>query len=62
MEKTFTKKQINTLNIFLSDELDKIEKKIILNNKSKEQTKKNILDYSKGASFLINKSKLFILN
>jgi len=62
MEKTFTKKQIKTLNIFLSDELEIIEKKIILNNKSKEQTKKNILDYSKCASFLINKSKLFILN
>ena len=62
MEKIFTKNQINNLNIFLSNELDVIEKKIILNNKSKEQTKKNILDYSKSASFLINKSKLFILN
>ena len=62
MEKTFTKKQINTLNIFLNDELDQIEKKIILNNKSKEQTKKNILDYSKCISFLSDNSKLFILN
>ena len=62
MEKIFTKNQINNLNIFLSNELDVIEKKIILNNKSKEQTKKNILDYSKSTSFLINKSKLFILN
>ncbi len=62
MEKTFTKNQINNLNIFLSKELDIVEKKIILNNKSKAQTKKNILDYSKSASFLINKSKLFILN
>ncbi len=62
MEKTFTKNQINNLNIFLRNELDIVEKKIILNNKSKEQTKKNILDYSKSASFLINKSKLFILN
>ena len=51
MEKTFTKKQINNLNIFLRNELDIIEKKIILNNKSKEQTKKNILDYSKCSSF-----------
>jgi len=62
MEKTFTKKQINILNIFLNNELDIIEKKIILNNKSKEQTKKNILDYSKCVSFLSNKSKLFFLN
>lgn len=62
MEKTFTKKQINNLNIFLRNELDIIEKKIILNNKSKEQTKKNILDYSKCSSFLSDKSTLFILN
>tara|TARA_Y100001954_G_C15664628_1_gene529499 strand:+ start:617 stop:805 length:189 start_codon:yes stop_codon:yes gene_type:complete len=62
MEKNFTKKQINTLNIFLNNELEIIEKKITLNNKSKEKTKKNILDYSKCAFFLRNKSKLFILN
>lgn len=62
MEKIFTKNQINTLNIFLSNELDLLEKKIILNNKSKVQTKKNILDYSKSAYFLSDKSKLFILN
>ena len=62
MEKTFTKNQINNLNVFLSKELEIVEKKIILNNKSKARTKKNILDYSKSASFLINKSKLFILN
>ena len=62
MEKTFTKKQINNLNIFLRNELDIIEKKIILNNKSKEQTKKNILDYSNCSSFLSDKSTLFILN
>ena len=62
MEKTFTKKQINNLNIFLRNELDIIEKKIILKKKTKEQTKKNILDYSKCSSFLSDKSTLFILN
>jgi len=61
MNKIFTKTQYNQINKFIDDELELIEKLIILNKKSCKKTKKNILDYSK--SLCVNQKKnLFILN
>ena len=62
MSKVFTKTQLNQINNFLNNELKSIEKMIILNKRSANKTKKNILDYSKSLSVNQKKTNLFILN
>ena len=61
MNKVFTKTQLKHINKFIDDELELIEKMIILNNKTSKKTKKNILDYSKSL-YVNQKKNLFILN
>ena len=61
MNKNFTKKQIDLLNIFLKQELKSIDDQILLNKKSNKSSKKFIIDYSRSLMSL-NKSFFFILN
>ena len=61
MNKNFTKKQIDTINIFLKQELKSIDNKILLNKKSNKSSKKFIIDYSKSLMSM-DKSFFFILN
>lgn len=62
MSKIFTKTQLNLINNFLDNEMDLIERLIILKEKSNKKTKKIILDYSK--SLFVNQKKdfYFMLN
>ena len=48
MNKNFTKKQIDILNIFLKQELKSIDDQILLNKKSNKSSKKFIIDYSRS--------------
>lgn len=61
MNKNFTKKQIDLLNIFLKQELKSIDDQILLNKKSNKSSKKLIIDYSRSL-MSVNKSFFFILN
>lgn len=61
MNKNFTKKQIDLLNIFLKQELKSIDDQILLNKKSNKSSKKFIIDYSRSL-MSVNKSIFFILN
>jgi len=61
MNKNFTKKQIDILNIFLKKELKCVEDQILINKKSNKSSKKFIIDYSKSL-MTVNKSFFFILN
>ena len=61
MNKNFTKKQIDLLNIFLKQELKSIDDQIFLNKKSNKSSKKFIIDYSRSL-MSVNKSFFFILN
>ena len=61
MNKNFTKKQIDLLNIFLKQELKSIDDQILLNKKSNKSSKKFIIDYSRSL-MSVNKSFFFILN
>ena len=62
MNKIFTKTELKHINSFLKNELENIEKEILLNRKSKFKTKKILLDYSKSISVNGKKKNLFILN
>ncbi len=61
MNKNFTKKQIDIINIFLKQELKYIDDQILINKKSNKSSKKFIIDYSKSL-MSVNKSFFFILN
>tara|TARA_B100000963_G_scaffold302865_1_gene275920 strand:+ start:1526 stop:1711 length:186 start_codon:yes stop_codon:yes gene_type:complete len=61
MNKNFTKKQIDIINIFLNQELKYVDDQILLNKKSNKSSKKFIIDYSKSL-MSVNKSIFFILN
>ena len=61
MNKNFTKKQIDIINIFLKQELKSVDDQIFLNKKSNKSSKKFITDYSKSLMSM-NKSFFFILN
>tara|TARA_Y100001978_G_C23687185_1_gene432607 strand:+ start:1382 stop:1567 length:186 start_codon:yes stop_codon:yes gene_type:complete len=61
MNKNFTKKQIDIINIFLKQELKSVDDQILLNKKSNKLSKKFIIDYSRSL-MSVNKSFFFILN
>ena len=61
MNKNFTKKQINKINIFLKQELKSVNDQILLSKKSNKSSKKFIINYSKSL-MSVNKSFFFILN
>ena len=61
MNKNFTKKQIDKINIFLKQELKYVDEQILLNKKSNKSSKKFIIDYSKSLMSM-DKSFFFILN
>jgi len=62
MNKIFTNTQLKTINKFLKNEKEIIEKMIILNKRTSKISKKNILDYSKSISVISRKIDPFILN
>ncbi|MBH75832.1 MAG: hypothetical protein CMP68_01525 [Flavobacteriales bacterium] len=61
MNKNFTKKQIDILNIFLKQELKCVDDQILINKISNKSSKKFIIDYSKSL-MTVDKSFFFILN
>ena len=62
MNKIFTKTQLKTINKFLENEKEIIEKMLILNKRTSKISKKIILDYSKSISVSARKIDPFILN
>ena len=51
MIKTFTQTKLEEIKKFLNQEIKEIEKEMILSKRSKEKTKKFLIDYSKSVRF-----------